>query len=200
MTCKECGEPLTFATGTLVFHGREMTGDYFHEDCAPDMGYCVRFPDLLKDGIHGPSGWYVHLTMKQWFKPIPGAWELDWAYELAEHLKDIETPKVVAAPVEKRPRFVPTKPYTPRTPRAEGARNISARLRAQIMERDGFRCRRCGVTPDHAELRVDHIVPVAKGGTADSSNLQTLCHDCNAGKADRAPHPRDLEVTEQARG
>jgi 5-methylcytosine-specific restriction endonuclease McrA len=60
------------------------------------------------------------------------------------------------------------------------------------MERDGFRCRRCGHGPDVAPLVVDHVVPVAKGGTRDDANLQTLCQPCNCGKSDRDPHPHDF--------
>jgi 5-methylcytosine-specific restriction endonuclease McrA len=29
---------------------------------------------------------------------------------------------------------------------------------------------------------VDHIVPIDDNGTNDDDNLQTLCHNCNAGK------------------
>lgn len=73
------------------------------------------------------------------------------------------------------------------------ARNISYALRARVMERDSFRCRRCGAGPDREELVVDHVVPFADGGSKDESNLQTLCRPCNIGKGSRAPHPHDLE-------
>jgi phage replication O-like protein O len=42
------------------------------------------------------------------------------------------------------------------------------------------------------EIRAYAITPVAKGGSADFDNLQTLCQPCNAGKAARAPHPHDM--------
>jgi hypothetical protein len=71
-------------------------------------------------------------------------------------------------------------------------RNITYSTRARVMERDGFRCRRCGVGPDRERLVVDHIVPVADGGGRDESNLQTLCEPCNIGKGARPPHPHDL--------
>ena len=64
-------------------------------------------------------------------------------------------------------------------------------LRARVMERDDFTCRRCGQTAPNVRLVLDHIIPVANGGTADETNLQTLCHECNAGKSDRDPHPHD---------
>lgn len=72
-------------------------------------------------------------------------------------------------------------------------RAISYAKRALIMERDGFRCRRCGAGPRDERLVIDHIVPLALGGTSDDDNLQTLCHPCNQGKGARPPHPHDLE-------
>lgn len=69
---------------------------------------------------------------------------------------------------------------------------ISPATRARIMERDGFRCRRCGAGPRDERLVVDHVVPVALGGSSDDENLQTLCDPCNIGKGARPPHPHDL--------
>lgn len=62
---------------------------------------------------------------------------------------------------------------------------VSKRLRFRVMRRDGYRCRLCGMTSDDGiTLEVDHIVPVAKGGRTEESNLWTLCHPCNNGKSD----------------
>lgn len=52
----------------------------------------------------------------------------------------------------------------------------------EILERDDFRCRHCGV---RRFLTVDHIVPLDKGGTNDRENLQTLCRSCNSSKGNR---------------
>src|SRR5262245_53856847 len=55
---------------------------------------------------------------------------------------------------------------------------ISRELRSQILQRDGYRCRMCGVSAqdgDDVRLEVDHIIPRSAGGTNDESNLQTLC-------------------------
>lgn len=57
-----------------------------------------------------------------------------------------------------------------------------------VLKRDNYRCTRCGASPasNHTvELEVDHIVPVARGGTNDLGNLQTLCRPCNQGKKAR---------------
>lgn len=42
------------------------------------------------------------------------------------------------------------------------------------------------------EIHVDHIVPVAKGGRNDQSNLQVLCKDCNIEARDRMPMDKQL--------
>lgn len=67
---------------------------------------------------------------------------------------------------------------------------LTHRLRWKILERDDFRCRKCGIdaATDHSvKLEVDHIVPIAEGGKTVPSNLQTLCTRCNRGKADEMP-------------
>lgn len=62
-------------------------------------------------------------------------------------------------------------------------RRIGKQIRAQILVRDGYRCKMCGRTKDEVPLEVDHIVPVADGGTDELHNLATLCRDCNRGKS-----------------
>lgn len=60
-----------------------------------------------------------------------------------------------------------------------------ARLRFEVLRRDGFRCRYCGARPiDGVRLTVDHIKPRSKGGTDDIENLLTACSSCNEAKAD----------------
>jgi 5-methylcytosine-specific restriction enzyme A len=43
----------------------------------------------------------------------------------------------------------------------------------------------CGKTHLETELNIDHIIPLAKGGSNDISNLQSLCRTCNLIKKDR---------------
>lgn len=62
--------------------------------------------------------------------------------------------------------------------RRERAR-VSAAVKLAVFRRDGFRCVQCGGQED---LEVDHITPIAAGGTSDRENLQTLCRACNAAK------------------
>lgn len=62
---------------------------------------------------------------------------------------------------------------------------ISAKTRMRILDRDNYTCQHCGATvADGVRLHIDHITPVAKGGTNDENNLQVLCSKCNLAKKD----------------
>ncbi|TVO59799.1 HNH endonuclease [Denitromonas halophila] len=52
----------------------------------------------------------------------------------------------------------------------------------KVLSRDGFRCVFCGCTGEKTSLHVDHIKPVAKGGSSKLDFLATLCEECNLGK------------------
>lgn len=63
-------------------------------------------------------------------------------------------------------------------------RNLSKSLRFDILKRDGFRCQYCGKPPSETViLEVDHVHPIADGGTSEIDNLVTSCFDCNRGKS-----------------
>lgn len=62
---------------------------------------------------------------------------------------------------------------------------VSKRTRFEVLRRDDHTCRYCRSTDN--PLTIDHVTPVALGGTDDPSNLVTACRDCNAGKASSAP-------------
>lgn len=55
---------------------------------------------------------------------------------------------------------------------AYGSYSDWMKIREEVLQRDGRRCRVCGATEN---LQVDHIRPVAKGGQTIRSNLWTLC-------------------------
>jgi hypothetical protein len=59
---------------------------------------------------------------------------------------------------------------------------MSQRTRFEVFKRDGFRCQYCGHHPPDVLLEVDHVIPVAGGGTDDEENLLTACFNCNRGK------------------
>lgn len=70
---------------------------------------------------------------------------------------------------------------------------ISKALRYQVMRRDGHACTYCGARPPDARLVIDHVVPVALGGSDSPDNLTTACNDCNSGKG---ANPVDAAVVE----
>jgi HNH endonuclease len=56
---------------------------------------------------------------------------------------------------------------------------IPVEVKNYVYERDRGRCQNCGRVE---ELQFDHIIPVAKGGSATAANLQLLCGPCNRSK------------------
>lgn len=59
---------------------------------------------------------------------------------------------------------------------------IPSQVRKYVYERDNFQCQSCGKNISETTLNIDHIIPLAKGGSNDISNLQTLCSSCNQQK------------------
>ena len=58
-----------------------------------------------------------------------------------------------------------------------GSTRAWRKVRAEVLARDR-RCYYCG----GAATEVDHVIPVAKGGTDDRSNLVPACGPCNRAK------------------
>jgi hypothetical protein len=69
------------------------------------------------------------------------------------------------------------------------ARGISSKLRAEVLDRNGFTCQMCGLTPGDIDpetsrkvrLHIGHIVDKSLGGCDELSNLRALCSTCNQG-------------------
>lgn len=74
---------------------------------------------------------------------------------------------------------------------------VTKRTRFEVLKRDNHTCRYCGGTAPDVVLTVDHVTPVALGGTDDPSNLVAACRDCNAGKASTAPDAAVVEDVAQ---
>lgn len=60
---------------------------------------------------------------------------------------------------------------------------ISKRTRYEVLRRDNHACRYCGGIAPDVKLTVDHVTPVALGGSDSPDNLVAACVDCNAGKS-----------------
>lgn len=69
------------------------------------------------------------------------------------------------------------------------SRPISAKLRAEVLDRNGSTCRMCGATPGEIDavtgrpvrLHIGHIKDKSLGGKDELSNLRALCSTCNQG-------------------
>jgi 5-methylcytosine-specific restriction enzyme A len=60
------------------------------------------------------------------------------------------------------------------------------KVRAQVLERDGWVCRWCGA----AAKTVDHLVPLVAGGERlDPRNLAAACLRCNSGRGGQTRRP-----------
>ena len=66
---------------------------------------------------------------------------------------------------------------TPRIP-------IPVEVKKYVFDRNGYQCQSCQTIDLSARnLQIDHIVPLAQGGSNDISNFQTLCAKCNREKS-----------------
>lgn len=74
-------------------------------------------------------------------------------------------------------------------PNIDFSRLISAKLRAEVLDRNGFTCQMCGLTPGEIDsstcrkvrLHIGHIKDKKLGGKDELSNLRALCSTCNQG-------------------
>ncbi|MDD5577885.1 MAG: HNH endonuclease [Methylobacter sp.] len=68
-------------------------------------------------------------------------------------------------------------------------RGLSSKLRAEVLDRNGFTCQMCGLTPGDIDpgtrrkvrLHIGHIKDKSLGGKDELSNLRSLCSTCNQG-------------------
>ncbi len=98
------------------------------------------------------------------------------AVEFREALEEagvIELDGVLAGDVWTTPRI------DPRISVRRAWDKMRHRVRPIIFARDGYCCIECGC---RERLEIDHIYPIARGGTNELTNLQTLCGPCNVNK------------------
>ncbi len=77
----------------------------------------------------------------------------------------------------------------PDRPAIKFTRPISAKLRAEVLDRNGFTCQMCGLSPGEFDpgtgrkvrLHIGHIKDKSLGGKEELSNLRALCSTCNQG-------------------
>ena len=78
-------------------------------------------------------------------------------------------------------------------------KNRSKKARFEIFKRDRFTCSYCGRTPPAVLLVLDHVVPIAEGGSNDEDNLVAACQECNQGKGARPLDSLPEPMAERAR-
>jgi 5-methylcytosine-specific restriction endonuclease McrA len=59
--------------------------------------------------------------------------------------------------------------------------------RLAIIARDRGICYICGKRPGIEDVTLDHVIPLAKGGSHASDNLKVACLGCNLRKHTRLP-------------
>lgn len=187
----------------LIFPIRRGVGLLAHRGCGPDRGYAICL-DKLRERKGGScrtlrlqtfEDWQSHLWTKSWCTPRTIS-DLSEAYDFVPALaafRDMGAPPLWSIQIPDSQMMTPSADAV-RSNNTE-RRICSPTMRALVLERDEFRCRRCGATPDGSrdrELQIDHKTPYTKSGPTTLANLQTLCRRCNLGKGSRVPHSHDL--------
>ncbi len=93
--------------------------------------------------------------------------------------------------------------------RSDAVRHISNEVKRDVYERDGGRCTFTSADGTRCTARMDleweHVVPVARGGTSEASNIKLLCRAHNQYEAERIygksfmQHKREQAKAEAAR-
>ena len=68
---------------------------------------------------------------------------------------------------------------------APNRRPIPQDVQILVWNRDGGKCVKCGSTE---RLEFDHIIPISRGGSTTTRNLQLLCEKCNRSVSNRIGH------------
>jgi 5-methylcytosine-specific restriction endonuclease McrA len=68
--------------------------------------------------------------------------------------------------------------------------NLSPDIHARLMKLQKGKCAVCRTSLQRIRPHIDHIMPIAKGGSNTDGNVQLLCPHCNACK--HAKHPVDF--------
>ena len=66
--------------------------------------------------------------------------------------------------------------------------------RENIFLRDNHTCQYCGIKLPPAQLTMDHVIPLSRGGKKNWQNIVTSCRDCNHQKGNRTPGEASLRL------
>ena len=117
------------------------------------------------------------LTVSEWARRVRELREVGWP--ILTHNDDAKL-KPGEYVLERKP---------PESAEVTFSRPISAKLRAEVLDRNGFTCQMCGLTPGEIDpdtgrkvrLHIGHIKDKSLGGKDELSNLRALCSTCNQG-------------------
>ena len=66
-------------------------------------------------------------------------------------------------------------------------RTFNKQEKKSVYAKGNGHCAICGKKLSFRKLTIDHIIPLAKGGTNHFDNLQPVCCECNRFKSDLTP-------------
>ena len=166
--CADCGKPVQQRPGAAapkrcpehtLERKREQNRKYWRERHATDPEFRERKREAQRERMSNPD----YRERKRKYNREQNRERYNTDPEFRERVKE-----------RVRQRNLKT-----RGPSRRG-RNLLVRL----IVRQGALCALCETRlPEYAaDIHVDHIVPVAKGGTSDPENLQAVCADCNRRK------------------
>jgi len=72
--------------------------------------------------------------------------------------------------------------------------SFSRRQRLIIALRDGLHCRYCGSVVHYSDGEIDHIHPLARGGSNHPENLAWSCRNCNRVKSTELWQPSPVAL------
>ena len=137
------------------------------------------------------------ITTAAQLKDVVGPEVTEWARRLRE-LRSDEGWKISSH--HDRADLKPGQYILEEAPPAPGtyifASTLSNRLRADILERNGYTCQMCGIGAGElmddgrkARLHVGHIIDRDHGGSDAPTNLRALCSQCNQGAKNLTQEP-----------
>jgi 5-methylcytosine-specific restriction endonuclease McrA len=117
------------------------------------------------------SPWYFPVKILRWEDAVKMRYE-ETADVVAEYSEEIRSPSITwRVPAVMRLRRMP------------GATKRGVKFsRANVYQRDSYRCQYCGKRFPLSELSYDHVVPRAAGGRTVWENIVTACRPCNTRK------------------
>lgn len=163
--------------GQGVLCGARYVGPYY--GAGAGHGLCARCLDVLRTRL-AQADWDVvrEAAERYHFERFVDE-PMRWAAHTAQAY-----PRMAGHAIARVPPRLSLRPDVP--PRGTRRGHVSSRVRLEIFERDGWRCRYCGASPREAPLTIDHVVALANGGSNHPGNLVTACLRCNVGKGTRA--------------